>query len=210
MGDTISLTLTARSVGKDFAERKIFRDINFNISNGQSLAVTGSNGSGKTTLVRILCALIRPSTGEVTYQFNDKKVPEEKIYHHIGLVGPYLELYEELTARENLEFFARMKRIPDYTERIGMLLSRMRLSGRENDQVKNYSSGMKQRLKYVFALLHQPPVLFLDEPTSNLDSEGISTVYEIMTEQKKDKILILATNDQEDLKFGDRQIAVSS
>ena len=210
MGDTISLTLKARSVGKDFAERRIFRDINFDVSNGQSLAVTGSNGSGKTTLVRILCALIRPSTGEVAYHINDKKIPEEEIYHHIGLVGPYLELYEELTARENLEFFARMKRIPDYTERIGMLLSRMRLSGRENDQVKNYSSGMKQRLKYVFALLHQPPVLFLDEPTSNLDSEGISTVYEIMTEQKKDKILILATNDQEDLKFGDKQIAVSS
>lgn len=210
MGDTIILTLSARSVGKDFAERKIFRDINFKISGGESLAVTGSNGSGKTTLVRILCGLIRPSTGDITYNLDGQDLPEEEIYHHIGLVGPYLELYEELTAQENLEFFARMKKVPDYQTRIDSLLSKMRLAGREDDQVRTYSSGMKQRLKYVFALLSQPTVLFLDEPTSNLDSEGIATVYDIMTEQKKERILILATNDQEDLKFGDRQIAVSS
>ena len=210
MGGIINLTLTARSVGKDFAERRIFRDINFTISGGESLAITGSNGSGKTTLMRILCSLIRPSSGEVTYNLNGQNLPEEEIYHHIGLVGPYLELYEELTAQENLEFFARMKKVPDYQARIDSLLAKMRLTGRENDQVRTYSSGMKQRLKYVFALLNQPPVLFLDEPTSNLDNEGVATVYDIMTEQKKDKILILATNDQEDLKFGDSQIAVSS
>ena len=108
-----------------------------------------------------------------------------------------------------MKFFAKMKRIKDFDPIIHNLLKRVRLEGREHDPVKNYSSGMRQRLKYVFALLNQPEVLFLDEPTSNLDSEGIETVYQIMEEQKKDKILVIATNDAADLKYGDRQIAIS-
>jgi heme exporter protein A len=126
------------------------------------------------------------------------------------LVGPYLELYEELSAYENMKFFAKIRRIKDFNSIIGPLLKRVRLEGREHDPVKNYSSGMRQRLKYVFALLNQPPVLFLDEPTSNLDSEGAETVYQIMEEQKKDRILVIATNDAADLKYGDQRIAISN
>ena len=84
----------------------------------------------------------------------------------------------------------------------------MQLKGREFELVKNYSSGMKQRLKYIFALMSDPKILFLDEPTSNLDKEGINIVYDIMNSQKMKNILLLATNDQADLKYGDRKIAV--
>jgi heme exporter protein A len=203
------MKLFCKSVDKNFGTHRIFRDINFEIQSGHSIAITGSNGSGKTTLIRILCGLIRANSGKIEYQVDDHIVPEDQIYHHIGLVGPYLELYEELSAYENMRFFAKMKRIQDYDLIIHSLLKRVRLEGREDEPVKNYSSGMRQRLKYVFALLNQPEVLFLDEPTSNLDSEGIETVYQIMEEQKKDKILVIATNDAADLKYGDRQIAVS-
>ena len=89
-------------------------------------------------------------------------------------------------------------------------MEKMRLDGRESDLVKSYSSGMNQRLKYVFALMSEPEILLLDEPTSNLDKEGMNTVYEIMRQQKSEGILLIATNDEEDLKYGDQQIAVAS
>ncbi len=203
------MKLICESVGKDFGERHIFKNINFEIQSGQSLAITGPNGSGKTTLIRILCGLIRQNSGTIEYHHNNGLVPETEIHNHIGLVGPYLELYEELSANENMKFFSKLKNVGNYEKIVSDLLKKLRLDGREDDPVKNYSSGMKQRLKYVFALLGQPLVLFLDEPTSNLDSEGIETVYQIMEQQKKERILIIATNDKADLKFGDQQIAIS-
>ena len=203
------MKLEAHSIGKYFAENLIFKNINFTVHSGESLAITGPNGSGKTTLVRILCRLISPSEGTVIYEKAGETILTQHIYRYIGLVGPYLELYEELSAWENLHFFANMRNIKDPNSTILRLLERIGLKGREKDQVKNYSSGMRQRLKYAFALLHNPQILFLDEPTSNLDSEGIKTIYEIMKEQKENKILIIATNDASDLKYGDYQIAVN-
>jgi heme exporter protein A len=206
----VNMNLNAQSIEKYFGEKLIFKGINFNLHRGQSLAITGPNGSGKTTLMRILCGLIRPSAGKITYEIAGERVTVNHIYRYTGLVGPYLELYEELTAIENLSFFAKMRNLKEPHAIIMDLIERVGLIGRENDPVKNYSSGMRQRLKYAFALLHQPQFLLLDEPTSNLDAEGTSIVYDIMKEQKENKILIVATNDQSDLKYGDYQIAVDA
>ncbi len=206
----MELEISAKGINKYFGEKRIFKDINFDVRNGESIAIVGHNGAGKTTLVRILCGLIRQTDGSIRYTVDGKKIERENIYPYIGLVGPYLELYEELTAQENLDFFAKMRNMTNPQARIAELMEKVGLSGREHDEVKTYSSGMRQRLKYVFALLHRPTVLVLDEPTSNLDKEGTATVYQIMQEQKKDKILILATNDEADLKYGDKQIAVNS
>jgi len=203
------MKLELKNIGKDFGSKKIFRGINAALTSGQSLAITGPNGSGKTTLVKIICGLIRPSLGELTFTSGEKPLQREEVYRHIGLVGPYLELYEELSAKENMEFFGKMRRVPDLSSRISELMAVMNLSGREDDPVKTYSSGMRQRLKYVFALLSEPQVLILDEPTSNLDRDGIDAVYRIMENQKKDKMLIIATNDEKDLIYGDMQIAVN-
>ena len=203
------MKLSVEEIGKNFGEKKIFRDISFDLSPGMSAVIVGPNGSGKTTLVRIICGLIRPSSGEVKYIKDSKQILMEDIYNRIGFVGPYLELYEELTARENLMFFAKMKRVPNAVEKFSSLMNRLNLNGREDDQVKTYSSGMRQRLKYVFALIGNPEILILDEPTSNLDSDGIERVYDIMMEQKTNNILLLATNDQMDLKYGDFQVEVT-
>ena len=204
------MKLIVNNIGKDFGEKKIFSGISFDLETGKSAAIIGPNGSGKTTLVKIICGLIRPSRGTVEYTINGKTIETQAFHKHIGLVGPYLELYEELTAMENLLFFAKMKRVANAKEKIISLMDRLNLAHRDNDQVITYSSGMRQRLKYVFALLSNPKMLILDEPTSNLDAEGIEIVYEIMSEQKKENILLIATNDQEDLKYGDFRVAVSS
>lgn len=204
------MKLIVEKIGKNFGEKKILRDISFELSPGKSAAIVGPNGSGKTTLVRIICGLIRPSAGKVKYIEGDKQIVTQEFYKAIGLVGPYLELYEELTARENLMFFAKMKRVSNISDKISSLMERLNLTGREDDQVRTYSSGMCQRLKYVFALIGDPKILILDEPTSNLDSDGIDRVYDIMNEQKKNNILLIATNDQMDLQYGDFQIEVTS
>ena len=206
----IQMKLSVEKIGKNFGEKKIFRDISFELSPGMSAAIVGPNGSGKTTLVRIICGLIRQSAGEVKYIKDNKQILMEDIYKNIGFVGPYLELYEELTARENIMFFAKMKRVPNAVEKFSSLMNRLNLIGRDDDQVKTYSSGMKQRLKYVFALIGDPEILILDEPTSNLDTDGIDRVYDIMIEQKKNKLLLLATNDQMDLKYGDFKVEVTA
>lgn len=204
------MKLIAESLSKNFSDCKIFKDISFEVSSGQSLAITGRNGSGKTTLIRILSHLIPPSNGTLTLSQDSKIIQKEDFYKYIGLVGPYLELYQDLTAQENLLFFARMKEIKNREGRIAQLMEIMGLKGRENDLVKTYSSGMKQRLKYVFALLNEPEILYVDEPRSNLDDQGIETIYKIFEQQKKDKILIIATNESEDLKFADVQVDLNA
>lgn len=200
----------AQNLGKYFGEKKIFNKVTFELTEGQSLAIIGPNGSGKTTLIRILCGLIRASEGNLIYTEQNKSIAWENLYNQMGLVGPYLELYEELTAHENLNFFSRIRNLKHTSNWIDELMSRFLLTGRENDEVKNYSSGMRQRLKYVFALMSKPKILFLDEPTSNLDQQGIATVYEIMAGQRKNGLLIMATNDPADLKYGDFQIAINT
>ncbi|NOX88236.1 MAG: ABC transporter ATP-binding protein [Calditrichaeota bacterium] len=202
------MKLIAEQIVKRFGTHLILRNINFEVRSGSSLVITGANGSGKTTLVKILSNLIAPTRGRVIYQNEKGSIPRDHMYRFIGLVGPYLQLYQELTAQENLVFFARMREVSDYENRIAFLMERLGLKGREKDPVKAYSSGMQQRLKYVCALLHEPEILFIDEPRSNLDQQGVDTVYEILSEQKKDKILVVATNDREDLRLADQIIKV--
>jgi heme exporter protein A len=201
------LKIVAEKVGKKFGLRTIIKGIDLEIESGSSLVITGPNGSGKTTLIRMLCGLVRPTEGKVTYFVNGQKpMLQEKTFAYIGLVGPYLELYEDLTANENIRFFAGLKNIDFQDPRIDDLFERFGLHSYRNQVIKGYSSGMRQRLKYIFALLAQPEVLFLDEQTSNLDSAGSEQVYTIMQEQKEDKILIFATNMESEIKFGDKQI----
>ncbi len=201
--------LEARQLSQKFNQRLIFRDISFQVRSGSSLVLTGPNGSGKTTIVRILCHLIRPSGGNIAYFNDDKEVTGDHLFPAIGLVGPYLQLYNNLTAFENYRFFSRIRGIPVDLEYFRKLMDQMGLRGRELDELRTYSSGMLQRVKYVMALIHKPEILFLDEPTSNLDEKGAGTVYEIMEEQKKGKILIVATNEPGEIKFGDKQIRIA-
>jgi heme exporter protein A len=194
------LKLDARGLSKVFHRRKVFSGISFSLATRGSLAVTGRNGSGKSTLIKILAGVLSPTRGEVQLMLSGKPVPPAERFAHIGLVSPYLQLYDEFTAWENLDLFRKIRAVREGDDYLLGLLERLRLLERKDEPVRTYSSGMKQRLKYAFALLHRPPVLLLDEPTSNLDAEGILTVGSVMAEQKERGILIVATNDAEDLK----------
>jgi heme exporter protein A len=200
------MNIEVKSVYRYFGTRRILDNINLELSDYGAAVITGPNGSGKSTLIRIICGLLRPTSGQILLTDNGKIIAKEKHHKYISLVAPYLELYDQLSAHENILLFAKLYGIQNLNYKISALFEKLDLSGYEKEQVKTYSSGMKQRLKYIFALLSEPYILILDEPTSNLDENGIHLVNHIMEEQKKQKILIYATNDKHDLKYGDKII----
>ncbi len=193
--------ITLKNVRKNFGRLLVFDSLNFELTLGSSLAIAGKNGSGKSTLVKIIAGLLSPSAGEVIYQIDGKKIDKLDWFKYIGFVAPYLQLYDEFTGYENLEILARIRGLKNYKSKIEEVLKRVNLYARRDDLVRGYSSGMKQRLKYACALLHEPIVLILDEPTSNLDAEGVEMVWAIAREQKKKGILIVATNEAEELQM---------
>jgi heme exporter protein A len=203
------MKLEIQSISKFFGTRQILDNINLELSDKGSAAITGPNGAGKSTLIRILCGLIRPTSGRIRLTDDNDPVKKDNYFKYISLVAPYLELYDQLSAMENILFFAGLLRAQNVKNKIRRLFDRLHLSGYENEQVKTYSSGMKQRLKYIFALLSEPDILLIDEPTSNLDDKGIHIIHTIMKDQKKQGILIFATNDKRDLEFGDQRIELT-
>lgn len=198
------ISLESKGLGKWFGQRKIFEEIDFFLQDKGSLVITGKNGSGKTTLLKILCGLIRPTKGQVLIRGDGDDLTSDESRNLFGLVMPDLELYAELTALENLLFLSRIGGMIPTQEGLKKKIDWVGLGGRENDFVYSFSSGMKQRLKYAFALLHQPKILFLDEPTANMDEEGIELVKNTISLQKEKGILIIATSRKEDFEYGDR------
>lgn len=193
--------LTAEKISKRFGARKVFTNIEFDLSVGEVLAVVGANGSGKTTLVKTLLGEYRPSKGTVRFKKNGDMLDEAGIRENTSLVAPYLNLYDSLSGEENIVFFASVAGLHLTGKEINALLDRVGLAGRGEDLAGAYSSGMKQRLKYAVALLSEPKFLFLDEPTSNLDEAGKKIVYDVIDEYRKQAIVIIATNETEDQSF---------
>jgi heme exporter protein A len=164
----------------------------------QTLLVTGPNGSGKSTLVKIISGVLTPTSGELNVTLDGTDgIP--MLHSLIGLVSPYLQMYDEFSPRENLQFALSVRGMSSSFIQIQPLLERLQLKGRIDDPVRTFSSGMKQRVKFGFALVHQPPILVLDEPMANLDANGTELVREIMDEHRNHGILVVATNDMTDV-----------
>lgn len=200
------MNLSASNLSKSFDRKLVFQNINFNLTAGQALAVTGRNGSGKSTLIKILSNTLSPSSGEMNLLVDGKKIKKQDFHKFIGVVSPYLNFYEEFTASEILKLTAKIRGIP--AEGINELLDKVGLLESEANQIRIFSTGMKQRLKFAFALLHQPDVLLLDEPTTNLDEEGIRFVTDLI--RNYNGIVVIATNSayekslcQNEIKLGD-------
>lgn len=188
-------TLRATNVGQNFGSLLLFRQMSFEVGGGESLAITGSNGSGKSTLLQILSGVMTPKAGTVELETNGTVVDAAMRPLHTGLVAPYLSVYDDLTARENLEFLAKARSREAPSKPIADVLALVGLGGREDDSVRTFSSGMKQRVKYAAAMLPEPAVLLLDEPSANLDPAGIKMVHDVMDWQlDAGRILVVATN----------------
>ena len=173
------------------------------------MAIAGPNGGGKTTLVRLICGLLTPTGGSIRFFDHDSEIENDQVVRNIGLVGPYLQFYKDLTVWENLSFFANARFGKVDRPRILELLDSFGLKGRQHDPLKTYSSGMLQRVKYVAALYHAPEMLILDEPTSNLDEKGKQRVYEIIASQRKNGIVLIATNEPEEIALAGERVDVA-
>ncbi len=176
--------LTARNLSKRFGAKRLFQRVDVDLGRGQLLLVTGPNGSGKTTLLRVLAGLAAPTSGELT-------LPDRAL---IGYLGHDPLVYRELTPLENLQLFARLYRVPEGAERIGMLLERFGLWEERHQRVGTFSRGMQQRLGLCRVLLHEPQLVILDEPFNALDTAG-AALLDGTLEELAERALVIATHD---------------
>jgi heme exporter protein A len=203
------ITLRADGLRMVFNRRVIFDGVHFALGEMQTLLISGRNGAGKSTLVKIIAGVLTPTAGSVTVSGpgSDGIFGVRSL---LGLVSPYLALYEEFSAEENLKQIAAIRGLPYDRDVAHDLLRRVALFQRKDDPVRTYSSGMKQRARYAAALLHRPPVLILDEPMSNLDTDGVAIVREVMAEHRRDGILIVATSDLSDVDRFDERVDLNA
>jgi len=206
MSNGISISFS--DVAKRYDLRVVFRGVSGEAEPGEVLVITGPNGSGKSTLLAILCGLLRPTRGEVRYRWHGgEDLPRDSWGRHLGVVAPSMAVYDELTALENLRFYARVRGLARKDSDHRALLERVGLDADRSTPVRGYSTGMAQRLKIAQALLHDPEVLFLDEPSSNLDPAGQDWleghVRDLVAE---DRTVVLATNDRREMTWGSRNV----
>ncbi len=187
-----------RGLRRDYGDRAALRDIDLRLEVGESLAVLGTNGAGKTTLLRVLATLLRPSGGE-TRVFG-ARLPEEawKVRGRIGFLSHEPLLYRDLSGRENLRFHARLHGIDRIAAetRIAELLAAVEMERRAEDRVTELSAGMRQRLAICRCILHEPELLLLDEPDSNLDAPGRELARELIG-RADNRARVVATHDPE-------------
>ncbi|MBR9923241.1 MAG: ABC transporter ATP-binding protein [Bacteroidetes bacterium] len=195
-------------VGKRYRREWIFRNIDLEMKTGQSWALLGHNGSGKSTLMRVLCGHLTPTKGKCRFFEEEKEVASEKVYQYISLAAPYIELIEEFTLKEAIQFHAKFK--PFY-EGIDAkeILDILQLPGAKNKEIRFFSSGMKQRLKLLLAFASNTPILFLDEPTTNLDTQGVNWYKELVSRFSNDRLTIIASNVEADYDFCDHHFKVT-
>jgi heme exporter protein A len=185
-------------LSKRFGYRTIFKNTGFEFSAPVSAAITGSNGSGKSTLLKIMAGIISPTSGSVEYYSGGVSLPRDERFTHIGYLGPDVNPYDELTARENILFASSPG---TDSGRCDYLLEKLGIIKFRGSQVKVFSSGMRQRLKFILAVINDPPVLFFDEPGMNLDSSGKEAVYSMISFLSEKKIVVIAANEKTEIEL---------
>jgi ABC-type multidrug transport system ATPase subunit len=192
------MQITLTNTGKRYNREWIFRHFSYEFVTGNCYAVTGSNGSGKSTLLQVIAGSIIYNEGEVKYSLSGVPSPDEEQYKYISLAAPYLELIEEMTAVEILSFHRSFKPLSIGNEEA---LALVQLDAAAHKQIRYYSSGMKQRLKLALAFFSKTPVLLLDEPTTNLDADGIVLYKQLINDHTAGRLVIISSNDKQEYDF---------
>lgn len=187
----------------------IIKDLNLNLTQGKVYGLTGANGSGKTTLMHLLAGLIVPTKGKVIYQIHGTQIEDHLWFRHFCFAAPYADLYDYLTVKEFLELYLCNK---EFTLNLSLddFLKICFLEPHKEKFIKNFSSGMKQRLKLALALLTHSNVVFLDEPLSNLDDFTKNWYFNLLEEYKSGKIIVIASNDEADFRSVDIKINLTN
>ena len=201
--------IKVQQVGKRYLRSWIFRGIDLEFQGDRIYGLTGHNGSGKSTLLQILAGFLSPSEGEIIFEEAGAAIKRDDIHKYLSFSSPYTELIEELTLEEHLKFHQKLRPFIDGLE-VDALMDLMELSDEWDKQVRYFSSGMKQRLKLGLSILSNSSFILLDEPGSNLDSQSIQWYINLIRTYRRDRLLIIASNPEEDLSLCQERISIES
>ena len=191
------MKITLQNLSKRYNREWIFRHIEYEFIVGKKYAITGSNGSGKSTLLQVIAGSLMHNEGSVEMH-NGQLLSNEQHYQHISIATPYLELIEEMTALEMLRFHSTFKQLILPAAEILQIVN---LQASAKKQIRYYSSGMKQRFKLALAFFSKTPILLLDEPTTNLDEDGIALYHQLIKNYTTNKLVIVCSNDKQEYSF---------
>ena len=198
------MKITLQNLSKRYNREWIFRHIEYEFIVGKKYAITGSNGSGKSTLLQVIAGSLMHNEGSVEMH-SGQLLPNEQHYQHISIATPYLELIEEMTVLEMLSFHSTFKQLILPAAEILQIVN---LQASANKQIRYYSSGMKQRLKLALAFFSKTPILLLDEPTTNLDEDGIALYHQLIKNYTTNKLVIVCSNYKQEYSFCEEVLEV--
>ncbi|SEL50920.1 ABC transporter ATP-binding protein [Parapedobacter koreensis] len=202
------MEITLADIGRRFNQDWVFRRLNYQFTAGHRYAVLGPNGSGKSTLLQVIASSLTPSSGQIRYATGGHTIEPDHIYRHISLVAPYMELIEEFTLVEQIRFHFTHKKY-QYGLDEQLFMERLGLQHAKNKQIRYFSSGMKQRVKLALACYADTPVVLLDEPTTNLDHQGIDWYINLIDETKGDRLLLVCSNQEKEYGFCEHFIHIT-
>ncbi|UKT63507.1 ABC transporter ATP-binding protein [Pedobacter mucosus] len=201
------MKISLNKAGRRFNKEWVFRNLTAEFISGNSYAILGPNGSGKSTLLSVLNGSLIPSEGALSYA-DDKEIAVEDIYQYISFAAPYLELIETFSLTEIIDFHFKFKKFHEGLN-ASKLIEILDLKKSANKEIKYFSSGMKQRTKLALACCADTPILFLDEPTSNLDVQGIKWYQELIEKYTKNRLTIVGSNQIQEYEFCDQVIQIA-
>jgi len=201
------MKIALNNIGRRFNKEWIFRNLSTEFSSGNRYAILGPNGSGKSTLLSVLTGSLTPSEGQISFSA-DRDIPVEDIYQKISLAAPYLELVETFTLKEIIDFHFKFKNFAPGLDQQS-LIAVLGLEKSANKEIKYFSSGMKQRTKLALACCSDTPILFLDEPTSNLDTQGVDWYRNLIETFTLGRLTIIGSNQIHEYDFCDKEIQIA-
>ncbi len=199
--------LQVTDLGKRFGRQWLFQNVSFLMQYGKTYALVGNNGSGKSTLLQLIYGYQTPSKGQVSCVINQQSVSVAQLIQYASYVAPYLDLPEELTLEEQLHFHFQFKPLRKGVS-IDEVIKAAWLEESRHKKIKHFSSGMKQRVKLAQAFYAETPLLFLDEPCTNLDAKGIAWYREHVQALQTERLIVIASNQTFEYDFAHEQIMV--
>jgi len=197
-----------QNIGRRFNRDWIFRGVNYTFQSGSIYAILGPNGSGKSTLLQVLNGSLGPSAGTISYADDEKPVDVESVYQHLSIAAPYLELIEDFSLSEMIDFHFKFKAYKSGLNN-ELVTDILALPGSKNKLIKYFSSGMKQRLKLALAFCSDTPLLMLDEPTSNLDTQGVDWYLSLVQKFAENRLTIICSNQLHEYSFCNESLNIS-
>ena len=202
------MKINLEHIGRRFNREWIFRDVNYVFETGSSYAILGANGAGKSTILQVISGSLSSSEGVISYTKDGVLLNPEHVFEHLSMAAPYLELIEEFTLSELIDFHFQFKKYRTGLDRL-QLIELMGLKRSEFKALKHFSSGMKQRVKLALAFCSETEMILLDEPASNLDQQGLEWYLSLVKEFSADRMLIICSNQLQEYSFCKNQLNVA-